>query len=492
MRMGSVLGRVAVLGLLAAGCASIHNDPVNRLLTPASAVAQFDAQREDQTYADSILLGLAFSGGGTRAAAFSHGVLAEMDKVRVPTGRGQVSLLERVDFVSGVSGGAVTAAYFGLKKRAALDDFREKFLLQDAESALRTRISLANVSRAFAGGINDSDHLPRWLDQHLFHGATLAEFRATRRPRIWINASDIYNRTPFVFGTTSFSAICSDLGSYPVAEAVAASAAVPLVFAPVVLKTYPQQCPYRLPPWIVRARANPSSPPMLKSFADAVARYHDGSMPYIKLLDGGLVDNVGLSGFTIARLSSETPYGPLTPQQAVKLRRAMFLIVDAGRAPSGNWINTVEGPGAADLVMAAADTAIDASVRASFTAFESTTRDWEQQLIRWRCGLSADQRRRYGAPPSWNCRDLKFRVARIAFDQLGQERAAVLNAVPTRFTLPSEQVDQLIAAGADALRANPDFRSFVGGLGGVPPPRATVAQAGHPAPAPVRTPSDIR
>ena len=27
-------------------------------------------------------------------------------------------------------------------------------------------------------------------------------------------------------------------------------------------------------------------------------------MPYIKLLDGGLVDNFGISGFTIARLSS--------------------------------------------------------------------------------------------------------------------------------------------------------------------------------------------
>ena len=57
---------------------------------------------------------------------------------------------------------------------------------------------------------------------------------------------------------------------------------------------------------------------MLSAFAKAISRYHDGSMPYIKLLDGGLVDNYGLSGFTIARLSSDTPYGPLSPKQAVK------------------------------------------------------------------------------------------------------------------------------------------------------------------------------
>jgi NTE family protein len=204
---------------------------------------------------------------------------------------------------------------------------------------------------------------------------------------------------------------------------------------------------------------------MLKSFADAITRYHDGSMPYVKLLDGGLVDNFGLSGFTIARLSSETPYGPFTPQQAVKLRRSIFIIVDAGRAPSGDWVQTVEGPRGVDLVMAAADTATEAALRASFTAFESTMADWQQQLVRWRCGLSAAQRQRFGAGPGWNCRDVKFHIGRVAFNQLGPERAAVLNAVPSRFKLPADQVDALIGAGGDALRQNPVFLEFLRSIG---------------------------
>jgi hypothetical protein len=41
----------------------------------------------------------------------------------------------------------------------------------------------------------------------------------------------------------------------------------------------------------------------------------------------------------------------------------------------------------------------------------------------------------------------------------------VLNAVDTRFKLPAEQVDALIVAGRDALRANPTFREFLKGLG---------------------------
>jgi NTE family protein len=374
------------------------------------------------------------------------------------------SLLDRVDFVSGVSGGSVTAAYYGLKRRAALADFREKFLLRDGEEALRTRPTLANLSRALAGGINDATGLTRWLDENLFHGATFAEFRADRRPRIWINASDIYNRTTFVFGPTAFSAMCSDLSTYPIADAVAASAAVPVVFAPVVIQTYAGGCKRPLPEWIERARRDPTAAPMLKSFATAISRYHDGSMPFIKLLDGGLVDNYGLSGFTIARLSATTPYGPLTPRQGVRLRRVLMLVVDAGRGPSGNWTQQVEGPSGPELVVAAADTAIDASVRASYTAFDQTMTEWQAALVRWRCGLSATERQRLGTPANWNCRDVKFFVTRVGFDVLGSERATALDAVKTSFRLPPETVDTLIAAGRDALRANTTYATFLKSL----------------------------
>ena len=451
----------AALAAVVTGCATIHNEPANRPLADFSGEA--DAGRDTLSYSDDLLIGLAFSGGGTRAAAFSYGALSEIDRTPLRGGK-PGSLLDRVDFVSGVSGGSVIAAYYGLRKRAALADFREKFLLRDAEESLSTRISPLAVSRAYAGGINDSQHLPRWLDQNLFNGATFREFRSDRRPRIWINAADIYNRTTFVFGRTAFSAICSDLSSYRIADAVAASAAVPVLFAPVVIESFPQACSTPLPDWIERARRNPTASPMLKTFAEAIARYRSGSMRYIKLLDGGLVDNYGLSGFTIARLSAETPYGPLTRQQAVKLRRVLFLVVDAGRGPSGEWTQTVAGPTGPELVMAAADTAIDSSVRASFTAFERTMFEWQQDLVKWRCGLPAAERQRLGAASGWNCRDLKFFIGRVNFDQLGPERATRLNAVETRFKLPAETVDTLISAGRDAMQANATYRAFLGSL----------------------------
>src|SRR6185312_1823991 len=153
-------------------------------------------------------------------------------------------------------------------------------------------------------------------------------------------------------------------------DAVAASAAVPIVFTPMVIKAYTKQCTDQPPEWVQRARANPNTAPMLRAFANALYSYHDGGAKYVKLLDGGLVDNYGLSGFTIARLSATTPYEPLTPERAVRLRRSIVILADAGLAPSGDWVQTLDGPSGAELVMAAADTAVQAGVRSSFTAFQ--------------------------------------------------------------------------------------------------------------------------
>ncbi|RTL50298.1 MAG: patatin-like phospholipase family protein [Bradyrhizobiaceae bacterium] len=455
------LGIVFVCVLLL-GCATIQNAPVNVAGTPANLSDTLSLNFEESAVADSTVIGLSFSGGGTRAAAYSFGVLSELERIPVRGAGGP--MIDHLEFISSVSGGSVTAAYFGLKKRAGLADFREKFLLRNAEEDLQTNLNLATLSRAFAGGVNDSTGFPRWLDANLFDGATFAQFR-TEKPRVWINASDIYNRTPFVFGAVTFDAICSDLAKYPLSEAVAASAAVPVAFAPVVIQSFPTKCDRPLPSWVERVRNNKNAPPLLAGFANAINNYHDGAVPFIKLLDGGLVDNFGLSGFTIARLSSETPYGPLNPKQAVKLRRALFLVVDASaRGPSPEWIQTVEGPRGADLVRASTDTVLGASVAGSFTAFNSTVNDWQAALVRWRCGLSSAERIKYGAGPGWNCRDIKFFVGRLGFDQLDPARSATLETVPTRFRLSPEQVDNVIEAGRDTLRNSTVFKSFAASL----------------------------
>ena len=455
---------------LVVGCAQvIRNDPINQPLTTNPAKVEAALAPDVEPNYDDMEIALTFSGGGTRAAAFSYGVLTGFDETHVRTRTGTMSLLDHIDFISGVSGGSVLAAYYGLKKRAAMGDFKQRFLLANAEDGLQTNLSLANIARGLQGGVNDSTQFPHWLDTHLFNHATYRELLRNRRPTVWINASDIYDRTAFLFSPVTFSALCSDLTSYPISLAVAASAAVPVVFAPIVIQNYPGGCPIALPEWVQRVRSNPNAEPLLQSYADALERYRTGEVKYVKLLDGGLVDNYGLAGFTITRLANKTPYGPLDPEEAVKLRRLLFMVVDSGRAPAGKWAQTVSGPSGVDLITAASDTATGAGALGSYAAFQGTMDDWQDTLIRWRCGLSEAERHRLGAPAGWNCRDVKFYIGRIAFDQLGPERAAALNAVETRFRLPPDQVEMLIEAGRDALKTHPMFRSFLNSLNGSRP-----------------------
>src|SRR5258708_26919808 len=62
-----------------------------------------------QASSDDMLLILAFSGGGTRAAALSYSVLEELKKTQVGPRSKQHSLLDDVGLISSVSGGSFTA-----------------------------------------------------------------------------------------------------------------------------------------------------------------------------------------------------------------------------------------------------------------------------------------------------------------------------------------------------------------------------------------------
>jgi NTE family protein len=362
-----------------------------------------------------------------------------------------------------VSGGSVAAAYFGLKGRAGLDDFRERFLLKNAEEDLSTSVSLVNLARGFEGGVNDSSRLPAWLDRNLYEGATLADLFQPGKPIVWINATDLYNRTPFVFLPVTFAALCSDLRKYPISQAVAASAAVPVAFVPIVLASFPEACGVPLPPWVDRVLTSPNAGAQARAFAQALKRYREPELfRFVKLADGGLTDNFGLSGLVIAREAVGQPYAPLARDAAVRLRHVVFIVVNSGLSPQGGWARTVQGPSGKEMLGALTDTAIDSAKRSGFDAFRLTVKSWEEATRRWRCALPRTEAVKLGARGDWRCSNISFEVVEIGFDQLGPERAARLDRVPTRFYLPEEEVDLVAQAGTDALLAHPTIRAVLG------------------------------
>lgn len=115
-RVRPLVSITCVTGLLF-GCASIQNAPVNLPGSPNTLADRISLGLEESAVSGDTIVGLSFSGGGTRAAAFSFGVLSELE--RIPVRGAQGPMLDRVEFISGVSGGSVTAAYYGLKKERA-------------------------------------------------------------------------------------------------------------------------------------------------------------------------------------------------------------------------------------------------------------------------------------------------------------------------------------------------------------------------------------
>ena len=444
---------------LLAGCATpFDNQPSN---VPTTRQFSERAARP-VTLSGENAIGLSFSGGGVRAAAFSLGVLEAL----TVAGESHVDVFDDLSFISSVSGGSLTAAYVGLHGRAGLAPLRQSVLRNNFEGDLRLSLWWPpNLMRLASGGVNDRSNLGGALDRNVFHGATFADLYRQARVDVWINATDLYNRTPFPFIPPVFQGLCSDLSQLKVSEAVSASMAVPLAFAPVVLKTYPEACPEPLAPWVTSGvqSSGAVTSDIVSAAARAVRNYRDPERQrYVKLADGGLTDNQGLASLLVVRAVSGNSYGPLDIGTALRLRRMLFLIVDAGRPPVGDWGLQLDGPSGLDVALAAADASIDSATRLSAATFRVMLEAWRQELIKFRCELPRDQVRGFVTDLArWDCRDLHFYIDTLTAESLPTERARMMRNMPTRLTLPETDIDAAIEAGRDVTLESAALRQYV-------------------------------
>ena len=460
--------RSAVAAILLSACA-ITNDPIN---TPKSdgPNAPLTEVSADALADDSLFIGLAFSGGGMRASAFAHGMLEALQEATP----GADGLLPHVRLVTGVSGGSVTAAYFGFMGPRGVNGYREKYLIKDAEKYMaNSPYNPVTIARGLSGGANGRKTFGRFLDETLFHGATFGDLARKSDIITWINAADVANRTSFLFSPETFDALCSDLSKLPLSEAVTASAAFPLVFSPIVLEAHTRKCDYREPDWLTSARFNPEATSALKAHGKVLESYADPEkVKYVKLLDGGTTDNFGTIAFAVERAKAQNPYGPLTAEQAVRVNRMLFLVANAGVESNHKWTQRKKGPGGIELALSIVNSSMASATRTAYDAMRLTLNDWQEDIVEYRCSLSLAQVRQLrGTTQGWDCADLKIFVSEVSFEGLDEEMRAQLNEIPTRLRLETEQVDLAIQAGRVSTRSNPEFNGFLRSLDGGGPVR---------------------
>ena len=426
------------LAMLMAGCATygrIVNQPLPAQAAHQSGYGMRDAPQDGRR--DDITLGLAFSGGGSRAAALAYGVLLELRDTRIGVD-GERRLLDEVDAISAVSGGSFTAAYYGLHGDTTFRDFEPGFLRRDLTADVVQ--SILNPLRWFSNE-GRSTAAAALYDSTIFKGATFADLQRAGGPLIVINASDLEGGTRFAFLQEHFDLLCSDLRSYPVANAVAASSAVPVMFEPLVLENHAGCAPPPLP------RASDDAPQLqqviegLRAYADKQARH------YVHLADGGLTDNLGLRAFqeTVDLAGGLRPF--LGKIGLAPNRHLVLLSVDAsGHAAAGLGLEA-----RAPSLLRAVDVMSDVQLHRYNAA---TLQQMHDSMQRWAGEVSTPERQ------------VHARLVTVALRDLPDaEERARLGRVPTSFDLSAEQVDALIQAGRGLLRDNPEFQQLLLELG---------------------------
>ena len=197
---------------------------------------------------DSTFLAATFSGGGMRAATLAYGALRALRATKVRSAGTMrqdrsVSLIDEFDFVSSVSGGSVTAAYWALHGPDKLDNLEPEFFGQDVEGQLVNRaLNPWTLMRLLLPDYSRIDVLRHRFEDLLgdtTYGELLERTETYRdRPYLVINATNMTTGTLFPFAQLHFDLICSDLSVFKIADAVAASAAYPVWFNSLNLKNH--------------------------------------------------------------------------------------------------------------------------------------------------------------------------------------------------------------------------------------------------------------
>jgi hypothetical protein len=239
---------------------------------------------------NSLFVCLAFSGGGTRAAALAYGVLEKLRQTRITWKGEEKSLLDEVDCISSISGGSFTAAYYGLFGARIFQEFRPRFLDVNVERALVARAANPlNWLRLVSRNFDRIDLAAEYYDEAIFEGKrfeALAE--PGRRPFVILNATNLANGERFEFTQDQFDVLVSDLSTFPVARAVAASSAFPFLLSPVSLKNYPHPAGFMLPRDIREGLTDYEANRRRYYWARNRALYvDDARLPYLHLMDGG-------------------------------------------------------------------------------------------------------------------------------------------------------------------------------------------------------------
>lgn len=434
-----------ILCLLLCGCATSYSRVTNTAahgVMPAPIATR--SEPVDTQRSSDILLFVAFSGGGTRAAALSYGVLEELRDTRIQGDGKQGRLLDEIDAISSVSGGSFTAAYYRLFGDRIFEDYEDLFLKRNVQrSLIYSMLNPVNWFRLLASGFDRTALAIDYYDRNIFRGRTFGDLLATDGPRLDINATDISIGERFTFSEQRFQMLCSDISDFRVARAVAASSAVPVAFTPITLKNY-DTCQFDEPRWLSKVRQDADHDPRLQGLITGIDSYRDKqARRYIHLVDGGITDNLGVRAAydRVAIMGGAANAAHLLLAETPKI--VAMIVVNAATRPSSPMDLSSKAPNSAAIMSAVSRTELQRYNVESLALMRSSLTEWAE-------ALSTED---HAVTPYFITLD---------FESIADPAArSVFNNMATSFSLPAEEVDALKQAGHRLLRESGEFQRLL-------------------------------
>ncbi len=430
--------------LVVSGCATYGTISNTAHIKPDVASTYSIENIASKHSVDEISLVLAFSGGGTRAAALAYGALEELRDTTIMVNGQPRRMLDEVDVISSVSGGSFTSAYYGLNGDDTFKDFERVFLRTDVDSHLIR--GLFSPARWFSSS-GRTEMAVQYYDEKVFRGATFSDLQNRNGPLILLNASDLGHGVRFSFVQEYFSLLCSDISTFSIARAVTASSSVPILFNPIVLENH-KNCEMTDQKLLELAEKNAADSPQMTQVIQGLESYFDKEQRrYIHLVDGGITDNLGLRAIYEVIEVSGGANAFLKRINRKPASRIAVISINASTGADPNLDLSAKQPTLEDTVKAV--------TRVQLQRYNTATLELMQQSIkRWAGELSTRNN------------PIKSYFITASFKGVQDpEKRLFFNRIPTRFTLTDEQVDELITAGHELLRNNTEYQRLIADMG---------------------------
>jgi NTE family protein len=223
-----------------------------------------------------------------------------------------------------------------------------------------------------------------------------------------------------------------------------------------MLRNYAGTCNYK-PPEFVETTLDTSDMADRRSWIvrSAIPYFDSKRKKYVRLLDGGIADNLGLRAI-IDRITIKGNFGKSikgTPLENVK--KFVVIIVNAQTEVDSLPDRTGLIPSKDETIESVASIVIQRYNLETLALLKESIEGWLNQVRALRCTTGR-------LPDDGSCANVQLYFIYVGFDGLKDKKEReYLNQIPTSFHLEPEKVDKLRAAARKILGESKEFERFL-------------------------------